>query len=256
MDGQETIAPPKFRWSHMFEMLTDVTFKTPRWHIQKLWACATGYEFDVRDDFDGQVYKITVTPTKRPAERRFPLGATGNPDWDKIMKWFGQVQGGEGQPPLSFRILRPGTILPPHLGLQHPLPEDMTVTITKTGKKPAQITVHQGDKSWEVTTESLDKLPEKARTEVERLLGRAPFNIKVFEPGETPPSLELPQWRERVLPPQSESRLEKRLDQMNQQIEKLNRMIDELRQQKKQNPPPQEPDPQEKNEASPGPQRL
>jgi len=66
MDGQETIAPPKFRWSHMFEMLTDVTFKTPRWHIQKLWACATGYEFDVRDDFDGQVYKITVTPKDKP----------------------------------------------------------------------------------------------------------------------------------------------------------------------------------------------
>ena len=49
---------------------------------------------------------------------------------------------------------------------------DMTVTISKQGKEPAKITVKQGDKSWEVTEDDLDQLPEEVRPHVEPMLGR------------------------------------------------------------------------------------
>ena len=65
--------------------------------------------------------------------------------------------------PLGVQIIRPGGMLPPRLALtmhHHDLPDDMSVTITKHGKEPAKIKVEQGDKTWEVTENTLDELPE------------------------------------------------------------------------------------------------
>ena len=49
----------------------------------------------------------------------------------------------------------------------------MSITITKTGDKPAEITVKEGDEKWEVSEKDLDKLPEKVRPYVDGMLGLA-----------------------------------------------------------------------------------
>ncbi|HEY2249403.1 MAG TPA: PDZ domain-containing protein, partial [Planctomycetaceae bacterium] len=46
-----------------------------------------------------------------------------------------------------------------------PLPDDVTVSITRKGKQPAKITVRKGDRIWEINeSDAADKVPEEART--------------------------------------------------------------------------------------------
>ncbi len=124
---------------------------------------------------DGKPMTIAVTPAKRPEEARFlPRG-----DFEAFRKWLEQLPqgggggGGFGQGPMQFRFMRPGVILPHGAPIHPPLPGNMSITITKTGDKPAEIVVKQGDEKWEVTEKDLDKLPEKVRPFVERMLGMA-----------------------------------------------------------------------------------
>jgi len=184
---------------------------------------------------DGKQEKVTLTPAKRPA---MPAAQ------EALRHWLEQLEGAEGREgkgehgPWQFRIIGPGAIVPPDVLKVLPmsaLPEDMTVTITKTGKKPAQIVVKQGEEKWEVTEEQLDKLPEKVRRYVDPMLGRMSFGlgglgagIHVFAPGEGPVTLPkvVPQ-RVRVLP--LEGRLEKRLEELHQRIDELSKMVQELK---------------------------
>jgi hypothetical protein len=50
------------------------------------------------------------------------------------------------------------------------LPADISISIKKLGKEPAQIAVKKGEKSWEVTEDKLSDLPEEVRAVVERFL--------------------------------------------------------------------------------------
>ena len=106
----------------------------------------------------GELKEITVKPDKRrPIELR--------------QVWRSNPDG----KPFNVQIFRPGHVLPANVTLQlnrRELPEDMTVTVSKHGKDPAKITVQQGDKSWDVTEDKLDELPEEVRPHVEPMLGR------------------------------------------------------------------------------------
>ena len=51
-------------------------------------------------------------------------------------------------------------------------PKDLKVTINKEGTKPAEIHVERDGKSWDVTEEKLNELPEDIRGHVEQMLGR------------------------------------------------------------------------------------
>ena len=75
----------------------------------------------------------------------------------------------------------------------------MSITISKTGKKPAQIAVKQGDEKWEGTEEQLDKMPAKFRPHVDRMLGRLPMAIGI---GGFGPAGGMGGFNVRVLPPQ------------------------------------------------------
>lgn len=144
--------------------------------------------------------------------------------------------------PRRFAEVRPGLALPPgapasperawrrFLGPEPTLPDDVTVTITKSGKKPAQILVKQGDQKWEASEEELNKLPDQARPYVARMLGRPPWGLArlLLAPPEggtwrAPPILPdqgQPFW---MTPP-----ADKRLDEMNQRIDKLQSMVEAL----------------------------
>lgn len=82
--------------------------------------------------------------------------------------------------PVGVQIIRPGRMVPPRMALMMhhaDLPDDMSVTISKHGKEPAKIKVEQGDKTWEVTENTLDQLPDDVRPHVEPMVGRMAIKL-------------------------------------------------------------------------------
>jgi len=115
-----------------------------------------------------------------------------------------------------------GAGISPHLHL----PSDLTVTITKEGDKPAQVTVQRKDEQWEVTEDELDELPADVRPHVERMLGR---NNLVISAG--PPPIHQPQQSLQLAPPPAvRKKLELRHETLDQShIEQLRKELQELR---------------------------
>jgi hypothetical protein len=188
----------------------------------------------------GKRMEIKVVPAKQPEQA--PPDATPH---EALKKWLeglhrpgakfdeatkraleqylDQLKSGEAwKGPMQWRFFGPGAILPPGAWPGAPLPGDMSISISKQGDQPAKITVKQGDQKWEVTEEELDKLPEKIRPHVERMLGRVVGADRFFRFDF------VPDW-ERALPSPPEGRLEKRLEEMNKRIEQLRKSIEELR---------------------------
>jgi hypothetical protein len=172
----------------------------------------------------GDTLTIAVKPAKRTEEGALGggtviVGESNDEALKNLMKQLEEVlekaRKGEGRgenvPKMQF--FHPGVVLPPGAPLPGaqlkpgmplnvpprgwvvnaqaaPLPENMTVTISKSGANPAKITVKQGEKSWETTDDKLfasDALPAEVREHVLRMLGRAPFP-NAFGGGFGPPN--------------------------------------------------------------------
>ena len=196
---------------------------------------------------------LAVTPVKQPEEAR-PRGPWERPGEEarqaykrllegfdlpgaedarqRALKHLERLRPGEVfRGPMRWQIFGPGAIVPFDAWPRRPLPGNMSITINKQGDQPAKITVKQGDQKWEVTEEELDKLPEKVRRHVERMLGRVAGglpdrHLDGFEltPDQTAPA---PPGVRPEGPPQG--LLEKRLEEMNRRIERLNKSIEDLR---------------------------
>lgn len=220
---------------------------------------AEGKELPIELIRRAQPKHVAVTPAKRPEEAR-PAGPWAAP-YDEALDAYKKALEGLDQPgnedvrrrtlrffermrpgevlrgPLRWQFFGPGTILPPDAWPRPPLPGNMSITISKHGDQPAQITVKQDGQKWEVTEEELDKLPKDIRPHVERMLGRVvgdPLAHPEHEPDLVAPDVTAP------LPPEvhPEGLMEKQLDDMNRQIEELRKSLEILRGQQ----PPHQPD--------------
>ncbi len=177
----------------------------------------------------GQRKTIEATPAKRPEEARLVMPAPG--DRETVQKWLEQMQRmqqmqpewreGQGSP-LQFHFFGPGAIVPPGVNVEPALPSNVTVAITKEADQPLKIVVKRGDEKWEVTEKGLDKLPAELRPYVEHLLGRHMFGMLAPQSPGTPENPPRP-----GLGP-LESRLEKRLEAMEQRIDNLRHAIEEM----------------------------
>ena len=122
-------------------------------------------------------------------------------------------------------ILLPGA--PAHA----PLPDNLSITIRKQGKEPAKIDVKRDDQTWSVDENGLDTLPPEVAVHVERMLGSVPFGldggsqVKIESQGGLRGAFQRPQ----MLGPDGEGRLEKRLEEMNRRIERLQKMMQGFR---------------------------
>ena len=74
------------------------------------------------------------------------------------------------------------------------LPDNVSITITKTGKNPTEITVSRNDDVWKIKEDEIDELPKDLRPFVTRMLGNRPMiympNFKSlgdFAPGDARP---------------------------------------------------------------------
>lgn len=114
----------------------------------------------------GKEQVVAITPKPRPAgyrELTFPFAGAGQ---------FFELR----VPPA---LETPGAIvLPPQLFRRRALaraeagglPSNCKISIEKKDDQPARIVVERGDQKWEVTEETLDKLPEDLRPHVSRML--------------------------------------------------------------------------------------
>jgi membrane-associated protease RseP (regulator of RpoE activity) len=148
---------------------------------------------------------------------------------------------------VRMQLVRPGEFVPHGLSwtAEKPeFPEDLVITVRKQGKAPAEIEVKQGDKSWTVKENELDKLPEEVRRHVEPYLGHMPgkfmvalpggkkFNVAVpvppvapiLEDGEVRVPMPGVQTRERA-----RGSLERRIEELSRDMEKMSERMEALR---------------------------
>lgn len=119
---------------------------------------------------EGEEKAISVQPEKRPeGDVTIQLDSDARRLEKSIEQWL-QGKGGIWRPDgsLHLRFFGPGF----EVGSSEKFPSGLAVTIEKHGDKPAEITVKQGDRTWSVTEETLDELPDDIRPHVERLMGR------------------------------------------------------------------------------------
>ena len=180
---------------------------------------------------EGKPITIKVKPEKRPqmVAPGFQPAAPGQPGWDDMAKRLEQFWPGQGKhPPYHLRFFNPGVILPGGAPIHPPLPGNLSVTIHREGDKPAKIDVKRGDESWSVDENGLDALPPDVAVHVKRMLGNIPFDlddgsqVKIESRGGLRGALNWP----KAFGPDGEGRLEKRLEEMNRRIERLQEMIE------------------------------
>ena len=113
-----------------------------------------------------------------------------------------------------------------------PLPGNVTIAVTRQGDKPAKILVTRGEQKWEVAENELDKLPADLRPYVERMLGRGAASMVMdYVPAYPVPRPVPPPPKVQTLraEPTPSTNIEKRLEEMNHQLENLRHSVDELR---------------------------
>jgi hypothetical protein len=218
----------------------------------------------------GNDEKITVTPTKRLSTpdvvaveklRSEAIKAQEEATKNQAealrlrqeasrLELLGKLQtlpGMEGAP-FQIQIVGPGAILPSDVMTSNrtALPDDMTIVITKTGKKPAEVMVQWAKEKWEVTDDQLNKLPDRVRRYVDAMLGRVAIGIVstpgggintgvgVFRPADPAVPPVRPQFNQ---PPATatapqvtplENRLERRIEDLNARIDRLTRVVEGL----------------------------
>jgi membrane-associated protease RseP (regulator of RpoE activity) len=124
----------------------------------------------------GKEESINIKSEKRPEN----LGAVySTPELQKLQEqlqekvnvWV-QGKGGVWRPDqgLQMRFVGPGFVGEGGK-LGGKFPDDLSVSVTKEGDKPAKIVVQKKDQKWEIKQDELDKLPADVRPFVERMLG-------------------------------------------------------------------------------------
>lgn len=125
----------------------DVKLKRPQELIKAVNA-AEGKEISLKIMRGGKEQTVAVTPAERSQDNWRVFARPGT----------GMMFPGGGQPPK--------------------IPDNVTISIVRQGSKPAKITVSRGDEKWEVTSDSLDKLPEELRPIVQGMDGGNPMTIR------------------------------------------------------------------------------
>ncbi|MEN6405537.1 MAG: PDZ domain-containing protein [Thermoguttaceae bacterium] len=162
-----------------------------------------------------------IVPTARPKEVQRQAAIPEPGDWQTMERWM-EGMWNEQQPPLRFRILHPGAIVPQEVFVTPPLPNGVSVTISKQGNEPAKIVVRRDGQELEVTETELDKLPADLRSHVERMLGRR------FE-GIVHPAQAAPPGATTQEPTTWSERMEQRMNEMTERIDQIFHEMHELR---------------------------
>lgn len=204
----------------------------------------------------GKERTATVQPERRPADADSALPAHSG-DWGQIREMLRRLERGEsGDDPLRMFFVQPGFVVPKDFKQRRldlfssppetlRLPKGTRVTVMRQHDGPARITVEKDGQKWEVTEEELDRLPEELRPAVKGMLGGGRVYVfgqsPVIVPGERP-ERKTPQADARPGGPGAadsdgesidgvRDRLEDMLRQMRANEQRMQKHLDELRQQ-------------------------
>jgi hypothetical protein len=133
----------------------------------------------------GKEQTLKVTPIKRPKSenvlsvetRALEAPADVKVEIEKLEEALNQLKLKAGSGPLGIMLARPGVVPPMALPQRvdvlktNELPKNLSISITKKGDEPAKIRVERDGKTWDVTEDKLDELPEDVRPHVHQFLG-------------------------------------------------------------------------------------
>jgi hypothetical protein len=195
----------------------------------------------------GNKETVTVTPTKSRQEKSGVL-TLEVPAERALGEWLQDVPQSFSVSPdgrFTIRRVHPGIAFKYKSSTTPALPKNVSITIQKSGEEPANITVKRDDKTWNVTENKVDGLPEDIRKIVHSFLGHIQAaRIWTAPQVAATPSLELKEskrqdvakalteWKKaqigssKVRPERS---VEERLESLDKKLEKLQRAIEELR---------------------------
>ena len=122
----------------------------------------------------GKPMTISVTPTKREDT---VLNLEFNTR--EIERTVREKLKDAGVGDFSIDFMQPGRFVPPGFHFGSELPDDLSVTIRKQGKKPADVEVKRGDQTWNIKDSDFSALPDELRQPVRSfLLGPARYRIR------------------------------------------------------------------------------
>lgn len=198
----------------------------------------------------GAPQTIKVTPAKRPADQVFglrvapPLGQE-----DVLLEWL--PKGLDPEHPMRVEFFHPGFVVGGSAGAKvSDLPNNLSVSINKSGAEPAKISVSKGGEKWEVTEKELDKLPPDVRGHVERMLrpgaaGSGPMHVRphveyvpraVITPGAPTPTPTPPLAVAPRLPPRAGGDFDRRFDEVARRLDEIQKALDALVKQRAEEP--------------------
>ena len=160
-----------------------------------------------------------------------------------------------GQPNAKFRFFGPGQVVPQQLRIrmnQPILPENMTIRVEKKDNEPAKIHIEKDGKSWDVTEDSLDKLPEDLQPVARQYLANnGPGQIIIGD--QNVPFIQMQEMMKNVAPPippvgpngqpmlpdvdMMQKQMQRDIQQMREMMQKLHQQMQQIQQQQ----PAQEP---------------
>lgn len=198
----------------------------------------------------GEPHTIKVTPAKRPGDQQFNIrvgAAPGQGDAeDALIPWM--PQGIDLEHPMRVEFYNPGLVVGRSAEWKlGDLPKNLSISISKSGEQAAKIVVSKDGEKWEVTEKELEKLPPEIRGHVERSLRPGPWearmthvrpHIEFVRPGvamprPTPPSVPGVAAPSPVVPPQAlpapaAGNVDRRLEEVNDRLERLQKAVDAL----------------------------
>jgi hypothetical protein len=148
---------------------------------------ADGKELSLKLMRGGKPTTVTVTPEKSEFAWEENVSKFKDNEYVKVLKDEIREKMKDAGVDLRLQFIEPGAFLPKGadflIDRRADFPDDLNVNIKKEGKKPADIEVKQGDKTWNVKEDKLAELPDEVRRHVEGLLGHGPMRFKVIAPG-------------------------------------------------------------------------
>jgi hypothetical protein len=188
----------------------------------------------------GSERSLTVTPAERPNRDvvvRVPQKGEDVARWVENFQQFQQgIPRGWTDPNLQFNVVKPGQawVFPGQdWRIAQPattLPEDLSISVTREGKRPARIKIQQKERLIETTEDKLEEIPEDLRRYVQPMLGRTRATLRrqanwsdALIPAS--PGKEAPQQRVRRLPPESGQNIEQRLESLERRFKELQQSL-------------------------------
>ncbi len=220
---------------------------------------------------EGKKQTIEVSPAKRPeavvqaqkaAQEGVEAAKEGVSTVEQYLNELAKEGKRFGDRKMQFRVIQPGAIISGKSGL--PMPNDLSVTITRKGTDAAEITVKKGDQTWTAKENELDKLPAEVRPYADQMAHGGAFGFVLNAPqppaspkNEQPAASAVPpvpftpefgeriekqrhQWEERFNDAQkrfddmqkrfedASSRIEKRMEQEQKHFEEMRKRFDDL----------------------------